>query len=158
MYMLWIFRSPLAVICMLSVSVLCFAQTAPSDGSSAAPPQTLPPRRLTLEAATDLLIKNNLSVIAARYNVDILRAQRIAAGLRPRPNLTVSATQFTIPRVFTHPGEFIKTNSEGAAANTSYTVEVDQLIERGGKRSLRVQQADLSTRAAEAGVRDALRQ
>src|SRR5262249_18565160 len=90
--------------------------------------------------------------------VDILRAQRLAAGLRPHPNLTVSATQFTIPRVFTHPSEFFTTNSEGAAANSTYTIEVDQLIERGKKRELRISQADLNTDAAEAQVRDALRQ
>lgn len=115
-------------------------------------------RPLTLQAATDLLIANNLAVIAARYNVDILRAQRIAAGLRPHPNLTFSATQFTIPRVFKYPSELITTNQENGAANTSYTLEVDQLLERGNKRQLRITQADLNTQAAEAQVKDALRQ
>src|SRR5499427_306108 len=116
------------------------------------------PRRLTLESATDLLIANNLAVAAARFNVDILRAQRIAAGLRPHPNLIFSATQFTIPRVLNHPSEFIKTNEENGAANSSYTLEVDQLIERGNKRELRISQADLNTQVAEAQVTDALRQ
>jgi outer membrane protein, heavy metal efflux system len=116
------------------------------------------PRRLTLESATDLLIANNLAVIASRYNVDILRAQRIAAGLRPHPNLALSATQFTLPRVFQHPNEFYKTNNENGAANTSYTLEVDQLIERGNKRQIRIAQADLNTQVAEAQVADAIRQ
>src|SRR5260370_236615 len=114
--------------------------------------------RLSLQSATDLLIKNNLSVIAARYNVDILRAQRIAAGLRPNPTMTFSATQFVIPRVFHLPSDAVKTNNENGAANTTYTVEVDQLIERGGKRELRSEQADLNMKAAEAQVQDALRQ
>ena len=113
---------------------------------------------LSLQSATALLIKNNLSVIAARYNVDILRAQRIAAGLRPNPTMTFSATQFAIPRVLHLPSDALKTNNENGAANTTYTVEVDQLIERGGKRELRSEQADLITKAAEAQVRDALRQ
>src|SRR5215510_10259236 len=125
--------------------------TPNSQGSTQARP-------LTLQAATDLLIANNLALVAARYNVDILRAQRIAAGLRPHPNLTFSATQFTIPRVFIHPSEFITTNQENGAANTSYTLEVDQLIERGNKRQLRISQADLNTQAAQAQVKDALRQ
>jgi cobalt-zinc-cadmium efflux system outer membrane protein len=116
------------------------------------------PLRLTLQKATDLLIANNLAVIAARYNVDILRAQRIAAGLRPHPSLTASATQFTIPRVFQNPREFIHTNEENGAANSTYTFEVDQLLERGNKRELRVAQADLNTQVAEAQVKDALRQ
>jgi len=112
---------------------------------------------LSLDTATNLLINNNLAVVAARYNVDILRAQRIAAGLRPNPTLTFSATQLTIPRVLRHPRELIETNTN-AADNSTYTLEVDQLIERGGKRILRAEQADLNTQAADALVRDALRQ
>ncbi len=114
--------------------------------------------RLSLQTATDLLIKNNLSAIAARYNVDILRAQRIAAGLRPNPTMTFSATQFAIPRVFHLPSDAVKTNNENGAANTTYTVEVDQLFERGDKRALRSEQADRNTQAAEAQVQDVLRQ
>jgi outer membrane protein, heavy metal efflux system len=143
------------------------AQTATpgSTQKSAAVPESPPglqssasPHSLTLQTATNLLITNNLAVVAARYNVDILRAQRIAAGLRPHPSLTFSATQFTIPRVFKYPSELFKTNQENGAANTSYTIEVDELIERGDKRQLRISQADLSTQAAEAQVKDALRQ
>ena len=134
-----------------------------SSRQSSAPPDSTTDsqasaQHLSLAAATDLLIANNLAVVAARYNVDILRAQRIAAGLRPHPNLTFSATQFTIPRVLIHPSEFIKTNQENGAANSSYTLEVDRLIERGNKRELRISQADLNTQAAEAQVKDALRQ
>src|SRR3984893_5061184 len=127
-----------------------------SDQTAIKPSQSA--KRLSLQAATDLLISNNLPVIAARYNFDILRAQRIAAGLRPNPTMTFSATQFAIPRVFHIPSDAVKTNNEGGAANTTYTVEVDQLIERGGKRELRLEQADLNTKAAEAQGEDALRQ
>src|ERR1700737_3702828 len=103
-------------------------------------PASQPTTSLSLQSATDLLIKNNLSVIAARYNVDILRAQRIAAGLRPNPTMTFSATQFAIPRVFLLPSDAIKTNNENGAANTTYTVEVDRLIERGGKAARAAEQ------------------
>jgi cobalt-zinc-cadmium efflux system outer membrane protein len=132
--------------------------SASASESSVAGTASSTPRRLTLEAATDLLIKNNLAVMAARYNIDILRAQRIAAGLRPNPSFTLSATQFAIPGIFHHPSSLIKTNTDNGAANTTYTVEVDQLIERGGKRALRMMQADLNTQAAQAQLRDALRQ
>ena len=131
------------------------AATSETATDSRGAPATI---RLSLPAATDLLIANNLAVVAARYNVDILRAQRIAAGLRPHPNLTFSATQFTIPRVFEYPREFFHTNQENGAANSTYTLEVDQLIERGDKRQLRVSQADLNSQAAEAQVKDTLRQ
>jgi len=49
-----------------------------TDSSRTSIPASQPTTRLSLQSATDLLIKNNLSVSAARYNVDILRAQRIA--------------------------------------------------------------------------------
>src|SRR5260370_11498566 len=116
-----------------------------------------PTTRISMQSATDLLIKNNLSVIAARYNVDILRAQRIALGLRPRPSITVSGTQFAVPGVFRHPANLIHSNTS-SAANTTYLVEVDQLFERGNKRELRISQANLNTQAAEAQVKDDLRQ
>jgi cobalt-zinc-cadmium efflux system outer membrane protein len=151
---------------LLGACVVSFAQTQTPNsteqsatlGDSLRGSQVSAPTRLNLQTATDLLIANNLAVVAARYNVDIQRAQRIAAGLRPHPNLTFGATQFTIPRVFKYPAELFKTNQENGAANTSYTVEVDQLIERGNKRQLRVSQADLNTQVAEAQVKDALRQ
>jgi len=60
--------------------------------------------------------------------------------------------------VFIHPSELITTNQENGAANTSYTLEVDKLIERGNKRQLRTSQADLNIQAAEAQVNDAIPQ
>jgi outer membrane protein, heavy metal efflux system len=156
-------RSAIAALIISLVVTSAIAQIPLVSDSAINPNQTAIPAspattRLSLQSATDLLIKNNLSVVAARYNVDILRAQRIAAGLRPTATMTFSATQFAIPRVFRFPSDSIKTNSQNGAANTTYTVEVDQLIERGGKRELRSEQAELSTKAGEAQVQDALRQ
>src|SRR5258708_17855922 len=80
----------------------------PDIGSSqTSVPASQPITRLSLQSATDLLIRNNLSVIATRYNVDILRAQRIASGLMPRASITVSATQFAVPGVLRHPANLI---------------------------------------------------
>lgn len=149
-----------------SMTATAAAQAAPPN-TTASPPtlaSSQPPAeaqvrlRITLQSATDLLIAHNLSVVSARYSVDILRAQRIAAGLRPNPTLTFSATQFTLPRNLLNPAFNFKTDPNNAAANTTYTLEVDQLIERGGKRGLRSLQADLNAQAAEAQLRDALRQ
>ncbi len=112
---------------------------------------------LSIENAIDLLTKNNLSVIAARYNVDLAQAQKLVAALRPAATVTVSINQLTIPRLLKTPKEFYTTNGN-AAANASYMVEYDRLIERGGKRNLRVSQAALNSQAAEALVTDALRQ
>ena len=58
---------------------------------------------MSLQAALDALVAKNLSVMAARYNIDLFRAQRVAAALKPDPTIVVSATQLTIPRVLTNP-------------------------------------------------------
>jgi cobalt-zinc-cadmium efflux system outer membrane protein len=118
-------------------------------------PDTL--RHLSLDQAIDLLTRNNLSVIASRYNVDLARAQKLVAALRPTATVTVTLNNFVVPRLFKRPRDLFKTDSE-AANNTTYAIEYDRLIERGGKRSLRVSQAELNKQAAEALVSDAIRQ
>lgn len=116
-------------------------------------------KHLSLENAIDLLTQNNLSVIAARYNVNLAQAQKLVAGLRPSATVTVSAVQFKFPHSFLHPQTFITgENSANSASNISYTAEYDRLIERGNKRNLRISQAEYNSQAAEALVRDALRQ
>lgn len=114
-------------------------------------------KHLSLENAIDLLTQNNLSVIAARYNVNLAQAQKLVAGLRPSASVTVTFNNFAVPRVFKRPRDFFKTDSE-AANNTTYTIEYDRLIERGNKRNLRISQADYNNQAAETSVKDALRQ
>lgn len=84
---------------------------ADSTGKNAAavnPPKVNPDtlRHLSLDNAIDLLTQNNLSVVAARYSVDLARAQTIIAGLRPSATVTVSATQFKFPYSFLHPQTF----------------------------------------------------
>ena len=64
--------------------------------------------------------------------------------------------QFTIPRAFTQPRSVYSTAD--AAANTTYTIDVEKTIERGGKRERRIGQADVQTQIAEAQLSDTLRQ
>jgi outer membrane protein, heavy metal efflux system len=51
---------------------------------------------LTIETATEQFLKRNLAVEAARLQVGVAEAERIAARLRPRPGLTVSAENLPI--------------------------------------------------------------
>lgn len=113
---------------------------------------------LRLEPSLDLLVDRNLPVIAARYNIDVFRAQRVAAGLKPDPTVVVSATQLSIPRVVTHPEYAGVATADGAILNTQYAVDVEKLVERGNKRQLRVAQADAQVAFAEAQLADELRQ
>src|SRR5262245_2674861 len=59
--------------------------------------------RLSMQDAVDALVNRNLSLMAARYNVDLFRAQRVAAALKPEPTVVFSATQLTLPRVLAQP-------------------------------------------------------
>jgi cobalt-zinc-cadmium efflux system outer membrane protein len=112
------------------------------------------PRKLTLAQAEQLLLQRNLAVMAARYQVDALRAARLIAGFKPNPVLMLGAEQFILSNNFFR--NLFRTNTE-TSAETTYTFRYDQLIERGGKRRLRAEQADFLLSAGEAQLLDEAR-
>ena len=112
---------------------------------------------LTIQAAIDALVNRNLPLMAARYNVDLFRAQRVAAALKPEPTVVVSATQLTLPRVLAHPRYAGVAVADNSILDTQFSVNVEKLVERGGKRELRTAEADIETDAAEARLSDELR-
>jgi cobalt-zinc-cadmium efflux system outer membrane protein len=115
------------------------------------------PHKLTLAQAEYLLLRRNLAILAARYKIDSSRAARLIAGYKPNPMLTIGAEQFpfysplkgSFPRFFT-------TNSD-AGAQPTYTISVDKVWERGGKREFRVEQAEAGLKTSEAQMLDAVR-
>src|SRR5262249_41568706 len=115
------------------------------------------PRRLTPSQAETLLVERNLTVIAARYQVDANRAARLIAGYKLNPTVTVGAEQipFYSPVAGSYP-RFWKTNPD-AGANPVYTLRFDQILERGGKRELRTEVAEEQLRASESQMLDAIR-
>src|SRR5215831_980494 len=119
----------------------------------AAPQRARIPRNLTLDRAEEILLQNNLTIVAARYGVDIARAQRLVASMRPNPTLTLGAEQFDVG----HPFQFIVSTNSNAAANRVYTSRYDQVFERGNKRELRTSAANFQLQSAEAQVLDATR-
>lgn len=138
---------------MLSI-VLSLLVLVPHSDSQA--PVKLP-RRLTLPQAESLLVERNLSVLAAKYQVEANRAALLIASYRPNPVLTIGAEQmpFYSPLRGSFP-RFIRTNPD-AGANPVYTLRVDQIWERGGKRELRTALADAQLKASEAQMLDAIR-
>jgi len=112
---------------------------------------------LTLADAERLLAERSLAVLSQKYQVDASRAARLIAGYKPNPTVQFGAEQFpfassvpnSVPR-------FWSSNTE-AAAQPTYTVQFTKTIERGGKRELRVQQADANIEAAEYMVADTMR-
>jgi cobalt-zinc-cadmium efflux system outer membrane protein len=103
------------------------------------------PAPLTLRSAVAAYLERNLEVEAARYRLERMQADRIAAALRPNPSVNVTAENFA----FSGPNPF--RNVYEVATSYSETIEL------GGKRRLRRQAADLSISVAEAQFADAVR-
>jgi len=72
------------------------SSTVPSSRVSTTSAQVDVPRQLTLEAAEQLLVQQNLAVASAHYGVDNARAQRLVAAVRPNPTLTLGAEGFDV--------------------------------------------------------------
>ena len=96
------------------------------------------------------LVDCNRDVLAAQRAYEAVVADRVTAGQRPNPNLTIGASNIN-PRVGIGSGSIQDKTIDS-------TVRFDQLIERGDKASLREQQADAAIRAAKADWQDVIRQ
>ena len=101
---------------------------------------------LPLEIAIERFLQRNLSLEAARFEVQAAEAERVAARLRPRPGLTASAENLRVS------GEtpFTRLYETG--------VTITQPVELGGQRRLREEVADRGVGVAEAGLNTVLRQ
>jgi len=144
-------RFALSLIVALAVCCNAVAQTAanPFISAPAASPQAqsdLFSSPLTLDRVIDRFLQRNLSIEAARYQVDVARAEQIAARIRPNPGFTFSA-------------ENVKVSGD-TPFNRLYEVSTTyaQTFELGGKRRLRREVADLIVSVAEARLADVLRQ
>src|SRR5262245_29090025 len=139
---------------------LCVALTVLSVAAQAADSQSSGsslPKRLTLATAENFLLDRNLTILAARYQIEVSRAARLIASYKPNPVVTVAGEQ--IPFYSPIPGSvprFFKTNPD-AGANPVYTLRIDKIWERGGKRELRTSIADEQLKASEAQMMDAIR-
>ena len=102
--------------------------------------------QLTLDRVIDRFLQRNLSMEAARYQVDVARAEQIAARIRPNPGFTFSAENLKV--------------SGDTPFNRLYEVSTTyaQTFELGSKRRLRREVADLIVSVAEARLADVLRQ
>ena len=144
-------------ICVLLLPIRVSAQTLLSVRPSSTSPsgqRVSVPRQLSLDKAEEIFLEHNLAITAARYGVDIARAQRLTAALRPNPTITFAAEAFDVG----HLGRNIVSTNPDTAANKLYTFRYDQILERGNKRELRAAVAKSQLQAAEAQVLDATRQ
>jgi len=100
---------------------------------------------LTLEQAVALARSQNPGLLAARTNLESVRAGEITASLRQNPSLTISGSDVTLP-------------ANNPASPYSYSADVSRLFERGQKRRWRLESARATTAMTESQYRDLERQ
>ena len=111
---------------------------------------TLPPTPMTLAQAELRATGCNRDVRAAAQAVDAAAAGIAIAGERPNPNLTLGTSNIN-PRAGIGGGSLRDKTVDSS-------VRLDQLVERGGKASHRIAQAEAQWRAARADLADMRRQ
>jgi cobalt-zinc-cadmium efflux system outer membrane protein len=109
---------------------------APQTPTTPAPTATPAARSITISDAVSIFLRQNLQLLAARYDIDTAEAEKLTARLRPNPQLNISTSD--IPLKFT--GPLIK--------EQTYDYGVSQTVELGGKRSKRIAAADANAELA----------
>src|SRR6185369_4975998 len=100
-------------------------------------PQTQAPatsrRSVTLADAVEIFMRQNLELVAARYDIETADAEKLTARLRPNPQLTVGLADLPVNLS----GPFIK--------EQTYDYGISRTIELGGKRSKRIETANANS-------------
>ena len=132
-------RFPISILIVMSA--VLSAQTPTQN-----PP--LPLQVWTWDQVKDRFEQNNTTLLAAKLNIDELKAQEITAHLRPNPNLTLTAdgTQITPSHGVWQP-----------FAGTFVSPGISYLFERRNKRNLRFQAAKEGTSIGAAQASDSER-
>ena len=114
------------------ILLFCFAALAQ--------PQTPAPakRRITLSDAVSIFLQQNLQLVAARYDIDTVDAEKLTAKLRPNPQISVGSSG--LPLNFG--GPFF--------AQQTFTYGISQTVEMGGKRAKRIEVANVDSELARA--------
>ncbi|HEX6650059.1 MAG TPA: TolC family protein [Pyrinomonadaceae bacterium] len=107
------------------------------QSSVATKPQTQTPatvkRSITLDEAVEIFMRQNLQLVAARYDIETADAEKLTARLRPNPQLTVGLSDLPVNLS----GPLIK--------EQTYTYGISRSIELGGKRSKRIGLAEANS-------------
>ena len=105
------------------------------------------PDKLRLADAVAMALERNPALAAVRNGIDVARAERRGAELRPNPALTISSEGYPLT----------ERNRPSFFNNQEFVVRFDQEIERGGRRGLRMAAADRTVDAATARFDNARR-
>src|ERR1044071_4676238 len=115
-------RTFLFVLTLIAVAVSnVHAQQAPTK------------RSIALEDAVDIFMRQNLQLVAGRYDIETADAEKLTARLRPNPQLTFGLSDLPVNLS----GPLIK--------EQTYSYGISRTIELGGKRSKRIDVADANS-------------
>lgn len=103
----------------------------------------------TLDQAVVEAMEKNLGLLAERFNIAIADARMITARLRPNPVLSIGGDHLDVLGT--------GNNSVNNAGPAEYSLRTDFVIERGGKRTSRIETAASAKGVAEFQFLDALR-
>ncbi|MBL0953706.1 MAG: TolC family protein [Leptospira sp.] len=110
-----------------------------SLGSSLYPDDQKYTRDIDLETAESLLWKNNLLLIASRFQIDVKKAGILQAGLYANPNIAIDQSIYAEPTQ-----RYFDTTRSGQSV-----VQVQQVFLLGGKIDKRVKVAELNAKISE---------
>jgi cobalt-zinc-cadmium efflux system outer membrane protein len=116
-------------------------------GAAQQQPASLP-QTLTLEEATQLLLKQSPILLRDRQNVAVATANLTQAGLRPNPSFELNSESY--PLFESRPGPFFN--------NQELVLRAGQTIETASKRGKRVQVARQELGVSESEVGNTIRQ
>jgi outer membrane protein, heavy metal efflux system len=102
------------------------------------------PRPVTIKDAVSIFLQQNLQLVAAKYDVSLVEAEKLSARLRPDPQVSVGAGDI--------PLEF----GLGLLKPQTYSYGISQTFELGGKRQKRIDVANADTDLARAQFRTVL--
>jgi cobalt-zinc-cadmium efflux system outer membrane protein len=95
-------------------------------------------RSITISDAVSIFLQQNLQLVAARYDIDTVDAEKLTARLRPNPQLSVGFSD--IPLAFN--GNFVKPQT--------FSYGISETLELGGKRGKRIDAANANSELARA--------
>jgi outer membrane protein, heavy metal efflux system len=104
------------------------------------------PANLTIGDAIRLAFVRNPSLVAAKYEIQALEGDVIAAGKRPNPAFSLESENFPLR---THPGSIFDTQE--------ITSRLDYEIEMGGRRTLRTEAASRALETKQFAFRNQMR-
>lgn len=94
-------------------------------------------RLITITDAVSIFLQQNLLLVAARYDIDSVDAEKLSARLRPNPEITVGSSG--LPIRFT---PFL--------SSQTFAYNISQDFELGGKRAKRISAANANSEVARA--------